>query len=101
MRQILVDHARARQAVKRGADQLRISLSDMEASVENNVSDLLALDEALNRLEETDERMCKMIEMRYFGGLTITETAEALGVSHTTVEKDWKFARAWLQREMS
>jgi RNA polymerase sigma factor (TIGR02999 family) len=101
MRQILVDHARAQQAVKRGGDQLQVSLSDAAAMMESEASELIALDEALRSLATIDERKSRVIELRYFGGLSIEETAEALGVSHTTVEEDWKVARAWVRREMS
>ncbi|HKV40220.1 MAG TPA: sigma-70 family RNA polymerase sigma factor [Blastocatellia bacterium] len=101
MRQVLVDHARGRQAAKRGGDQLRVSLSDVASMANSPAGEILALDEALNNLAAIDSRKCQVIELRYFGGLTIAETAEVLGVSHTTVEDDWKIARAWLRREMA
>ena len=100
MRQILVDHARAQQTVKRGGDQFQVSLSQAVESISREAAELLALDEALKSLATIDLRKSQVIELRYFGGLTIAETAEVLGVSHTTIEEDWKVARAWLRREM-
>jgi RNA polymerase sigma factor (TIGR02999 family) len=101
MRQILVDHARAQHANKRGGDQLQVSLSNVLDLIGSEAAEMVALDDALKSLAALDERKSRVIELRYFGGLTIAETAEALGVSHTTVEDDWKVARAWLRREMS
>lgn len=101
MRQILVDHARTLKAAKRGGAQLQVSLSDAVEMVGSEASELLALDDALQSLAAIDQRKSRVIELRYFGGLTIAETAEVLNVSHTTVEEDWKIARAWLRREMS
>lgn len=101
MRQILVDHACKQNATKRGGGQLQVSLSQATRMIETEAAELIALDEALKGLAAIDERKCRVIEMRYFGGLTIDETAEAMGVSHTTVEAEWKVARAWLRREMS
>jgi RNA polymerase sigma factor (sigma-70 family) len=69
--------------------------------IESEAEELIGLDDALKSLAEIDQRKCQVIELRYFGGLTIEETAEALGVSHTTVEDDWKMARAWLRRQMT
>jgi RNA polymerase sigma factor (TIGR02999 family) len=100
MRQILVDHARAQYAIKRGGDQIQVSLADAAGMVESEAAEMIALDDALKGFVAIDPRKCQVIELRYFGGLTIAETAEALGVSHTTVEEDWKMARAWLRREM-
>lgn len=101
MRQILVDHARAQQALKRGGDRIQVSLSDAAGMIENEAAEMIALDNALKSLEALDPRKCHVIELRYFGGLTIEETAEALRVSHTTIEDDWKMARAWLRRQMT
>ncbi|HEU4389620.1 MAG TPA: sigma-70 family RNA polymerase sigma factor [Blastocatellia bacterium] len=101
MRQILVDHARAQHAAKRGGHQLQVSLSDAAEFPEAETSALIALDDALKGLAAIDPRTCQVVELRYFGGLSIAEAAEALGVSHTTVERDWKVARAWLRREMT
>ncbi len=100
MRQILVDHARGRAAQKRGGGCDRITLDEsVVASPERDV-DLLALDEALARLAEQDERKARVIELRFFAGLTIEETADALGVSPITVNRDWWLARAWIEREL-
>lgn len=100
MRQILVDHARAQAAAKRGGNLVQVSLAAAAGLAEGSTAELLALDEALQSLTALDPRKSRVIELRYFGGLTIAETAEVLGVSHTTVEADWKVARAWLRREM-
>jgi len=101
MRRILVDHARAAQRVKRGGSDIAISLDDAPevASAGPNV-DLLALDEALGRLDALDSRQSRIVELRYFSGLSIEETAEVLGVSPTTVKNDWSLAKAWLRREL-
>jgi RNA polymerase sigma-70 factor, ECF subfamily len=101
MRRILLDHARTQLAAKRGGQQVQVSLSEAAGIAESRTSQLIALDEALSNLAAIDARKSRVIELRYFGGLTIEETAEALAVSHTTVEEDWKMARAWLRREMS
>jgi RNA polymerase sigma factor (TIGR02999 family) len=100
MRQVLVDHARAQAAIKRGGDLMQVSLADAAGMVQSEAAEMLALDEALRSLADLDARKCQVIELRYFAGLTIAETAEVLNVSHTTIEADWKMARAWLRREM-
>ena len=100
MRRILVNHAESRQAEKRGSGQ-KLQLDEtVDVSFEENL-DLLALDEALKKLEQFDEQKSKIVEMRFFGGLTIEETANVLGKSHATVEREWAFAKAWLHRELS
>ena len=100
MRQILVDHARARGAAKRGGAARRVTLTDhVEPAVERDL-DLLALDEALRRLEEMDPVQGRVVELRYFTGLSIEETAEVLGKSPATVNREWRMARAWLRREL-
>lgn len=99
MRQILIDHARKRGAQKRQAPGQRITLS--EATVEDGAIDLLALDEALTELATLDERKSRILELRFFGGLSNPEIAEALGVALNTVEKDWYAARAWLRARLS
>jgi RNA polymerase sigma-70 factor, ECF subfamily len=99
MRQILVDHARAQRNVKRGGDQLRVSLS--QADVGNQAEELIALDDALKSLAELDEQQSRIVELRYFSGLTIEETAEALKISTATVEREWRSARAWLRHQMT
>jgi RNA polymerase sigma factor (TIGR02999 family) len=101
MRRILVDHARSRGYVKRGGGKLHVQFDEafgMEWSADSN---LLELDEALDRLSALDPRKARVIEMRFFGGLSVEETAEALGISPETVMRDWKLARAWLYRELS
>lgn len=101
MRQILVDHARARQSSKRGGSVEKLALSDAPQSGQDLASDVIALNDALTDLAAIDPQQSRIVELRFFGGLTIEETAEALGLSHTTVEKDWSMARAWLRKEMS
>ncbi len=101
MRRILVDYARSRGNEKHGGDQLHLELNDaLDAAAERD-ADLVALDDALTDLAAIDPQQSRVIELRYFGGLTIEETAEALGLSDTTVEREWRLARAWLRRELS
>ena len=101
MRQILVNRAHRRQAVKRGGGRLRIDLADIELVAEEPRPEiLLSLDGALEKLERIDERKARIVMLRYFAGLTIEETAQALDISSTTVKDDWQFARTWLYREM-
>lgn len=101
MRQILVDYARKRNAEKRGGGMTRVSLSESVLVLDEDFSRLLMLDDALRRLEQVDARLCKVVELRYFSGLTVGETAEVLSVSTRTVENDWNLAKAWLFRTMS
>ena len=100
MRQILVDHARARGAQKRGGDWLRVTLSEGQADSGPDV-DMLALDDALNELASLDKRKARVVELRFFGGMTTAEAAEEVGVSPKTAEADWYFARAWLRDRLS
>jgi len=102
MRRILVDHARQRQAVKRGgSDQQRLSITSAQADVIHQPEiDLLALNEALDELAQMDPQQSRIVELKFFGGLSIDETAEVLGISHATIERDWKSARAWLRRQL-
>jgi RNA polymerase sigma-70 factor (ECF subfamily) len=103
MRRILIDHARAKHQEKRGSPELTLALEDVEISsgeTEQNV-DLLALDEALRRLSRIDEQQVRIVELRYFGGLSLEETAAALGVSRATVVRDWSVAKTWLRRELT
>ena len=100
MRDILVDHARRRLATKRGGDQLRLSLSQADRLGRKPEVDLLALDDALRVLAETNSQHSRVIELRYFGGLTIAETAHVMNLSPATTERYWSFARAWLRREL-
>ena len=100
MRRILVDHARARGSAKRGGGHGRTTLSDVVDQGAQRDIDVIALDQALSTLAELDPRQGSIVELRYFGGLTIRETAEVLGVSHTIIEREWSLARAWLRREL-
>ena len=101
MRRILVDHARAHQAAKRGgSDQQRLSITTAEGLVQQPEVDLLALHEALEELATLDPQQERIVELRFFGGLSIDETAEVVGIGHATVERDWKMARAWLRRKL-
>ena len=100
MRRILVDHARRRDAEKRGGPQIRLTLSDLAVVTKNTDVDLLAIDEALDRLSVLDPQQARVVELRFFGGLSVEETATALGISAKTVKRDWRVARAWLRREI-
>jgi RNA polymerase sigma factor (TIGR02999 family) len=102
MRRILVDYARSKNAEKRGGDYFILPLDEAhEITGKEKSLDLIALDEALTRLAQLDERQARIVELRYFGDLTLEETAEALGISRTTVADDWAMARAWLHRELT
>ena len=101
MRRILVNHAHHRQAAKRGGGALRVSLEVAVNSFEQKDVNLVALDEALKNLATIDPRQCKIVEMKFFGGLTVAEIAEVLQLSSDTIERDWKMARAWLRLEIS
>ena len=101
MRRILIERARSRRADKRGSNAQRVSLEDVAEVSDERAADLLALDDALRALAAIDARKAQLVELRYFGGLTIEETAEVLGVSTPTVERDWRTARIWLHREIS
>jgi len=100
MREILIERARARAAAKRGGSRVRVSLSNAKAAEEGNPIDLLALNEALDRLSKLDPQLARVIELRFFGGLSVEETADALHISTATVKRYWSLARAWLRREM-
>jgi RNA polymerase sigma factor (TIGR02999 family) len=101
MRRVLVDHARARDAAKRGGGAQRLTLGDaLGVPSDGADADVLALHEALERLALLDPDQARLVELRYFGGLNIEESAEALGVSPATVEREWAVARAWLRREL-
>ena len=101
MRRILVDYARARGAAKRGGPGLRAALGDADAVSEEPAALVTAVHEALERFAVVDPEQARLVELRYFGGLTIEETAEVLGVSPATVKREWTVARAWLRRELS
>jgi RNA polymerase sigma factor (TIGR02999 family) len=96
MRRILVEHARKRARVKRGGNPVRVSLSGIEPASEQDQAQLLALDDAIRRLEEQDPQAAEVVHLRFFAGLSVEETAGALGVSERTVKREWAFARAWL-----
>lgn len=101
MRELLVDYARARGRLKRGGDRQQMSLSVADRIAQERAIDLLELDEALETLAQADPQRSRIVELRFFGGLTIEETAQVLGVSTPTVERGWRAARAWLQTELS
>jgi RNA polymerase sigma factor (TIGR02999 family) len=101
MRRILVDHARTRNYQKRGGGAQQVSLDEAATVAEERAAEMIALDDALKELARMDERKSRVVELRYFGGLSVEETAEALGVSIQTVGRDWSTAKAWLLREMS
>ncbi len=101
MRRVLSDHARRHRAAKRGGEWQRVALPDCLAETPGQEADLLDLDDALTRLEALDERQARVVELRFFGGLGIEETAQVLGVSKTTIETEWRIARMWLSRELS
>jgi RNA polymerase sigma factor (TIGR02999 family) len=101
MRHVLVDHARRRMADKRGANATRLELDEAVAMQESRTLDVLALDEALQRLAQRDNELARMVELRFFGGLTTEETGAILGLSVRQVEGAWVTARGWLQRELS
>ena len=100
MRRILVDHARKRRAAKRGGEAVGVTLNEeVQGSGEQNL-DLLAVDEALTKLAALDQQQARVIELRFFGGLNVEETAEVLGISERTVKRDWSVAKAWIRREL-
>jgi RNA polymerase sigma factor (TIGR02999 family) len=101
MRRIMVDHARERQSLKRGGGALRVTLDEAAWVTETRSAELLALDEALERLAAQDPRKNQIVELRYFGGLTVAETAEFLKLSPRTVEREWTMAKAWLYRALT
>jgi RNA polymerase sigma factor (TIGR02999 family) len=101
MRRILVDHARARNVVKRGGEAQRVPVEDAALFGPERTPDLVALDDALQALAAFDPRKSEVIELRFFGGLSVEETAQVLGVSADTVLRDWRLARSWLLKELS
>lgn len=100
MRRVLVDEFREQHSQKRGGDALRVSLVEAEAKSDERSTDLVALDDALKALAKLDERKSRIIELRYFGGLSVEETAEVLRVSTRTIKREWSLAQAWLFREL-
>ncbi len=101
IRRILVDHARRRHALKRGADAVKLSLDEAIAASGQRDFDLVALDEALENLAKLDPQQSRVVELRFFAGLSIEETAEVLSISPATVKRDWTTAKAWLYRDLS
>ena len=100
MRRILVDHARARRATKRGGDDVKVTFDEDLMVAKEQPQDFVALEEALQALAVFDERKSRVVELRFFGGLSVKESAAVLGVSIDTVMRDWRLAKAWLQAEM-
>ena len=101
MRRILIERARGRRSTKRGSGAQKVSLDDVANVSNERAADLVALDEALTNLAVIDARKAQIVELKYFGGMTIDEAAEVLGISTPTVERDWKMAKIWLHREIS
>ncbi|MGH9958450.1 MAG: sigma-70 family RNA polymerase sigma factor [Pyrinomonadaceae bacterium] len=101
MRRILVDHARSRHAAKRGGSNIKLPLEQEMIAPTGRDVDMVVLDEALERLAAIDPQQSRVVELRFFSGLSVEETAEALGVSSRTVTRDWNVAKAWLRREIS
>ena len=101
MRRILVDYARASQTAKRGSGSVKVSLDDVLEISEEQMGSMLALDEALSALEQLDPQKSRIVELRFFGGLSIEETAEALGIGTATVIRQWRMAKAWLYKEVT
>jgi len=100
MRNILVDHARRKNAAKRGGDARRVTLSNLTGGRSATI-DLLALDDCLTELMEFDDRKCRIVELMFFAGLTVPETAESMGVTTRTIEKHWSLARTWLRSRLA
>ncbi len=96
MQRILIEHARKRGRIKRGGDRVRMRISSVHLGTEQDPDEILALDEAIRRLEEQDPRVADVVRLRFFAGLSVEETAKALEVSERTVKREWSFARAWL-----
>jgi RNA polymerase sigma factor (TIGR02999 family) len=101
MRQILVDHARKQAAAKRGGNTVTVVVDEASVAAQQTSLDLVALDNALNRLAALDPRQCQIVELRFFGGLSIEETAQAVNISPATTKREWATARLWLHHAMS
>ena len=101
MRQLLTDYARRHNAAKRGGDLAKVTLGDVAGGSSLVDLDLGALDDALTKLKELDERQCRIVELRFLAGLTVEETADVLGISARTVKLDWHMAKSWLRRKLS
>lgn len=100
MRRILIDHAKAKHRLKRGGTAVRVELDDNLNFTQERAAELIALDEALQALAAMDERKSRIVELRYFGGLSVEETAQVLGISDKTVMRDWNLAKAWLYQQL-
>ncbi len=100
MRRILVDFARSRRSAKRGGEAIRVTFEEALQALGSRAPDWIALDDALKALEDLDQRKCRMVELRFFGGLSVEETAEVLQVSPQTIHRDWRFVKTWLRREL-
>jgi RNA polymerase sigma factor (TIGR02999 family) len=100
MRRVLVDAARRKNSTKRGGEQIQVTLADDAKTANADQADVVAIDDALQRLAKLNQRQCQIVELRYFGGLTEDEIAETLQISSRTVRRDWNLARAWLYREL-
>jgi RNA polymerase sigma factor (TIGR02999 family) len=100
MRRILIDHARKHRASKRAGDRRRVDLDGVAIAIEEQADDLVALDTALEKLAELDPRLVRVVELRFFTGMNVEETAKTLGMSDTTVKRDWALARAFLEKEI-
>jgi RNA polymerase sigma factor (TIGR02999 family) len=100
MRRLLVDYARARRSEKRGGQRVRVDIEQADRGDDPQFADLVEIDELLNKLAESDPRMARVVELRFFGGLTNAETGEALGVNERTIKRDWQVARAWLYSQL-
>jgi RNA polymerase sigma factor (TIGR02999 family) len=100
MRSVLVDYARRRSSEKRGGNPVRVSLSEADQISEQRTAEVVAVDEALSRLADLDPRKAQIVELRYFGGLGVEETAHLLDLSSRTIKREWRWARAWLYREL-
>jgi RNA polymerase sigma factor (TIGR02999 family) len=101
MRRILVDHARTKKRAKRGGSDVRVSLAESTLMAKSRDLDVIALDQALDRLAQVDEQQAKVVELRFFSGLSVEETAEVLQISTATVKREWSMAKAWLHREIT
>ena len=100
MRRILIEHARRRARLKRGGDRARVTLSGLDVALPDDADQILALDEALRRLEGRDARAAEVVRLRYFAGLTIDQTAAAMNLSPRTVKREWEWSRAWLAKQL-
>jgi RNA polymerase sigma factor (TIGR02999 family) len=101
MRRILIDHAKAHRRIKRGGVQHHVTLDEGMLAAESRSVDLLALDEVLTRLASLDERQARVVELRFFGGLSVEETAEVMDISPATIKREWSMAKAWLFTQLS